>query len=108
MSEFFDNMAKLLNGAVERFANAKILKKHIQQFNMNDGSKIRVIITKLENTSTVIHFKKNMWETACGNVISDAGVQESNLTTKHKDVTCKACKRTNVFKKNDEVQKDGE
>jgi hypothetical protein len=49
MSKFFDTMAVLLNPAVEKFANAKILKSHKQQFNMSDGTRIRVTITKLKD-----------------------------------------------------------
>lgn len=49
-STFFTSMAELLNGAVEKFANAKILRSHRQTFNMSDGSKIRVTITKLKTT----------------------------------------------------------
>lgn len=51
MSKFFDNMVELLNPAVEKFANAKILKSHKQTFNMNDGSRIRVTIIKLKDVS---------------------------------------------------------
>ena len=45
---FFGRMAELLMEPVEYLANKRILVKHIQEFNMEDGSVFRVTISKLK------------------------------------------------------------
>lgn len=44
----FDNMKEMLQKPVEYIANKRILIKHVQEFNMNNGDIFRVTISKLK------------------------------------------------------------
>lgn len=50
-NNLFTYMGELLKEPVEHIANTKIIKKHVQQFNMSNGDKFRVTISKLATQS---------------------------------------------------------
>ena len=47
----FEHVAEMLKEPVEYIVNKKILKKYIQEFNMSNGDRFRVTISKLATLS---------------------------------------------------------
>lgn len=47
----FEHTAELLKEPVEYIANKRIIKKHVQEFNMSNGDRFRVTISKLATQS---------------------------------------------------------